>query len=159
MLRINTCWRNRKNVLRSKAAPIKMYGTCQHKRNLKKRKYTKKILEHVCSTSMCLPQKVLRTSGLYGIETGDFWTFRHNGIRKHLTTTRGGHNTPMTSRYTPTLPLPVPGFRQWRELGSQRPVRDWWKKFASPEGVAHGGNRNHIKDGNPHRNRDLSSIS
>ena len=31
------------------------------------------------------------------------WTFRHNGIRKHLTTTRGEHNTPMTSRYTPSL--------------------------------------------------------
>ena len=64
---INTCCRNRTNVLwRSKAAPIKMYNTCQHKRGLKRKLMHKKWPNTFAPGSTCLPQKVLRTSGLYG---------------------------------------------------------------------------------------------
>ena len=54
----------------------------------------------------------------------------------------------------------VPKFSQWKELGGQRFVRDWWKKFTSPgRSQARGGKRNPIKDGDPHRNGDLSATS
>ena len=50
-----------------------------------------------------------------------------------------------TSKYT-LLRLSAPDFRQRRELGRPRPVRDWWKKFASPEGAKLVvARRNHIK--------------
>ena len=68
------------------------------------------------------------------MESEQIWTFRHNGIRKHLTTTRGGRNTPMTSRYTTSLFRYQP--RSFaNEESSEVRGPGWWKKFASPKEI------------------------
>ena len=90
------------------------------------------MTEHICPRSTSLTQKILRTSGLYGIEA-DGLTVNENIWRPP--------GMDITPRWPAgihfSLSLSAPEFRQWRELGGPRLVRDWWKNFASTEGVRH----------------------
>ena len=124
---------------RSKAAPIEKvrYVPAQ-------RRFFKKENKRIRPDRTCLLQKYVpytKSTSHFGIVWNwNRWSvFEPSAIavniRKNLAITRGGHNISRTSRYTPSLPLPAPEFRQRRELRGPQPTRDWWKKFASPEEV------------------------
>ena len=96
------------------------------------------------------------------------WTFRrsgnysktsddHLGLDITLRTPAGIH--PLFST-TMEISLSASEFCKWKELEGPLLVRDWWKKFTSlGRSQALGGKISPIKDGDPHRNKNLSVTS
>ena len=136
MLRINTCCKNRQMFWEDQKRR-------QHKRGLLKKENKRRINDRTRLFQMYVPST--KDTSHFGIVWNrNTWSvFEPSAIgvntQKHLAATRvdiprkrPAGRLSLSSVPPPEIPLPVPELRQWRELESPRPARNWWKKIYIP---------------------------